>query len=182
MGKYEDKLFEKLFEARPKCFEHLGDNAFKYEGLYIELRPETIFNDTDDIEMDFAIFETEEDMNTDYELHLRTDYFSIVSPIDFWCYVANVCHSVKLDLIKDHIITNKEGIVVSDSFYDGFTYAKIFVDFFVDKLGAENRFMSKYKEELKGKTHTQKGMIDYLEGWNYHTFANSFEEIFKSLD
>lgn len=94
MGKYEDKLFEKLFEARPKCFEHLGDNAFKYEGLYIELRPETMFENADDIEMDFAIFETEEDMNTDYELNLGVGFFGIKSAYNFWKYVKLYCEYI----------------------------------------------------------------------------------------
>lgn len=76
---------------------------------------------------------------------------------------------------------------VSDNKEDGFTYAKILVDFFDDidyeKWNEEQdtskredmvrpnmkAFVDRYGKELINRPNTIQGMFDYLEDWNYHT-------------
>ena len=76
---------------------------------------------------------------------------------------------------------------VSDNKEDGFTYAKILVDFFDDidyeKWNEEQdtskredmvrpnmkAFVDRYGNELINRPNTIQGMFDYLEDWNYHT-------------
>ena len=76
---------------------------------------------------------------------------------------------------------------VSDNKEDGFTYAKILVDFFDDidyeKWNEERdtskredmvrpnmkAFVDRYGKELINRPNTIQGMFDYLEDWNYHT-------------
>ncbi len=68
----------------------------------------------------------------------------------------------------------------------GFTYAKIFVDFFVaDKDNAEeevNKFLDKYTTELGGRTETLKSMLEYLDNWNYHTYVDILEKKLKDSE
>lgn len=98
MGEVEyleaDDLFKNIFKAKPSDIEHIGDNCFKYKDLYIELRPDTITNINDAPEMDFAIFKTESDMNTDYELNIGTDYGSMLVPHRYWESVKSFCDRV----------------------------------------------------------------------------------------
>ena len=90
----EKELLNKIFEAKPNDFEYLGDNAFKHRGLFVELRPETYCTDNEIPEIDFAIFETEEDMNTDYESNLGVDYFAMKPAYNFWKYVRLYCDNI----------------------------------------------------------------------------------------
>ena len=71
--------------------KHLGNYAYEYKGLYIELRPDTIFTDNTPPEMDFAIFEDEEDMNTDYELNIGTGYAAMTPYYRYWEAVMLYC-------------------------------------------------------------------------------------------
>lgn len=62
-----------------------------------------------------------------------------------------------------------------------FTYAKIFVDFFADTTGEPEEettnFLRKYIEEWdRLNTQTKKYFIEWLEAWNFHTYANLFEK------
>lgn len=75
---------------------------------------------------------------------------------------------------------NDNGIIIVDDKESGYTYAKILVDFFVndkDSANAEvDKFLAKYKSELAGRKETVAGMLEYLENWNYHTYANILED------
>ena len=83
-----EKYLEEIFKASKYYgFKHIGCGCFKYKDLYIELREETITDINGIYEMDYAVFENEEDMNTDYELNIMTDYMSIENAIEFWQYL-----------------------------------------------------------------------------------------------
>ena len=90
----EEELLNKIFEQKPKEIEYLGCNAFKYRDLFIELRPETYCTENEIPEIDFAIFETEEDMNTDYELNLGVGFFGMKPAYNFWRYVKLYCYYI----------------------------------------------------------------------------------------
>ena len=86
-----DKLLEDILNNVPVEVKHLGNYAYEYKGLYIELRPDTIFTDNTPPEMDFAIFEDEEDMNTDYELNIGTGYAAMTPYYRYWEAVMLYC-------------------------------------------------------------------------------------------
>lgn len=91
----KEKELEKYLEEILKTskyygFEHIGCDCYKYKNVYVELREETITDINGNYEMDYAVFETEEDMNTDYELNIMTDYMSIENAKEFWQYLQKV--------------------------------------------------------------------------------------------
>ena len=90
----EEELLNKIFEAKPDDFEHIGNNAFKYERLFVELRPETYYTENKTPEMDFAIFKTEEDMNTAYEQNICVDYWAIKPANEYWNYIRKICNII----------------------------------------------------------------------------------------
>ena len=102
----ENELLNKIFEAKPSDFEYMGNNAFKYNELFIELRPDTFYIENEIAEMDFAIFKTEEDMNTDYEKNIVTDYWAMTPVNEYWNYVRKICNIKQMfELQKSHQIT-----------------------------------------------------------------------------
>lgn len=86
-----DKALEDILNNVPVEVKHLGDYAYEYKGLYIELRPDTIFTDNTPPEMDFAVFEDEEDMNIDYELNIGTGYAAMTPYYRYWEAVMLYC-------------------------------------------------------------------------------------------
>ena len=86
-----DKLLEDILNNVPVEVKHLGNYAYEYKGLYIELRPDTIFTDNTPPEMDFAVFENEEDMDIDYELNIGTDYAAMTPYYRYWEAVMLYC-------------------------------------------------------------------------------------------
>lgn len=80
-----EKYLEEILKASKYYgFKHIGCDCYKYKNVYVELREETITDINGIYEMDYAVFETEEDMNNDYELNIMTDYMAIENAIEFW--------------------------------------------------------------------------------------------------
>lgn len=97
----KEKLFDKIFVNAPLDFKYFGGSTFIYKGLFVELREETIKSYEDNIlQMDFVIFETEEDLNTDYEMNIGVGYYEIENAEKYWDYVRNYCNSILLNKIN----------------------------------------------------------------------------------
>ena len=67
-----------------------------------------------------------------------------------------------------------------------FTYAKIFIDFFANTTGEPEEeitnFIRKYIYEWENLNQkTKKHFIEWLEAWNFHTYANYFEVTFYNI-
>lgn len=105
-----EDLFEKIKENVPVDIKHIGDNCYTYKGLFIELRPETIFTDNTPPEMDFVVFETEEDMNTDYELNMGVDYLPMTPHYRYWEGVKLYCDKLLKDTKKEEDCTQAGAI------------------------------------------------------------------------
>ena len=105
-----EDLFEKIKENVPVDIKHIGDNCYTYKGLFIELRPETIFTDNTPPEMDFVVFETEEDMNTDYELNMGVDYLPMTPYYRYWEGVKLYCDKLLKDTKKEEDCTQAGAI------------------------------------------------------------------------
>lgn len=91
----EEKLADIYEEATKQNFEPLGEigsNCYKYNGYFIELRLETL---NEDNEIDFVIFESEEDLNKDFELNILNDYYDINNAKEFWQYIAQRVKHIK---------------------------------------------------------------------------------------
>lgn len=81
-------------------------------------------------------------------------------------------------------IIRDDGTEVVDDNNSGFTYAKIFVDFFVNnKENADvevDKFLDRYLTELSNRDITIKSMLNYLDDWNYHTYVGVLEDRLNS--
>lgn len=113
-------LLQEIQNKVPDDIKYLSDYAYTYKGLFIEIRPDTIFveEDANIVEMDFAIFRTEEDMNTDYETNIATDYYSMLSPVRYWEAVKLVCdkclektESKEAKVDKDYIVNEIKSVI-----------------------------------------------------------------------
>lgn len=91
----EEKLYDNIFSNPPTEFKYFGGSTFIYKGLFVELRKETIKTYEDYIfQMDFAIFETEKDLNTDYEMNIGVGYYKMQSYEKYWNYVKDFCDNI----------------------------------------------------------------------------------------
>lgn len=93
----KEKLYDNIFENAPLDFKYFGGSTFIYKGLFVELREDTIKMYEEDnyyFQMDFAIFETEEDLNTDYDLNIGVGYYEMQPYEEYWNYVRNYCNSI----------------------------------------------------------------------------------------
>ena len=98
-GRYAEDVYteqiDNVLKNYPKDVTCLDDDqCFKYKDLYVELRPETTTDVNDVPEMDFVVFETEEDMNTDYEQNIGVDYYDISDANKYWQYVKDYCDAI----------------------------------------------------------------------------------------
>lgn len=106
-----DKEIDTVLKNFPADFERIDDDqCFKYKNIFVELRPETVTDVNDVPEMDFAVFETEEDMNTDYEQNIGVDYWDISNPEAYWNYVKSYCEAVLDRLNNKEVKTEADGV------------------------------------------------------------------------
>ena len=93
---FVDELVKKLVNDSSKYgFKWLGDYAFQYEDLFIELRTETLTDENNCWEMDFAIFKSIEDMNTDYDLNIADDYWNIENSKEYWEHIQDIINTIR---------------------------------------------------------------------------------------
>lgn len=85
-------IYEEATKQNFEPLEDIGSTCYKYNGYFIEIRLETL---NEDKEMDFVIFESEEDLNTDYELNILNDYYNINNAKEFWQYIAQSVKHIK---------------------------------------------------------------------------------------
>ena len=112
------------------------------------------------------------------------NFVTVLSKLDFDIQDADDEEFEECKKVENFV--NDDGIEIVDDKESGFTYAKIFVDFFVaDKDNAEeevNKFLDKYTTELGGRTETLKSMLEYLDNWNYHTYVDILEKKLKDSE
>ena len=112
------------------------------------------------------------------------NFVTVLSKLDFDIQDADDEEFKECKKVENFV--NDDGIEIVDDKESGFTYAKIFVDFFVaDKDNAEeevNKFLDKYTTELGGRTETLKSMLEYLDNWNYHTYVDILEKKLKDSE
>ncbi len=86
-----EEALKNLRKNHPSDIIQLGgddSDIFKYKDYFIELRPETTVDDNEGtLEMDFAVFENEDDMGTDYDLNICNDYADTLNPAKYWSFV-----------------------------------------------------------------------------------------------
>lgn len=116
--KFSNEIQE-LKDNAPKEFKYLSDNAYLYtpKNVYVELRPETVYDDIDEVYMDFAVFETEDDMNTDYEKNIGNEYHDILNPIEYWKFVADYTNAVVNNYNQDKSIKTESNELTWDDIY-----------------------------------------------------------------
>ena len=86
-----EEALKNLRKSHPSDIIQLGgdgSDTFKYKDYFIELRPETTVDDNEGtLEMDFVVFENEDDMGTDYDLNICNDYADILHLAKYWSFV-----------------------------------------------------------------------------------------------
>lgn len=71
-------------------YDEANCTIFKYKDYFIELRPETMTDENEGtLEMDFAVFENENDLNTDYNLNVYSEYWDILDTEKYWSFVKD---------------------------------------------------------------------------------------------
>lgn len=107
-------MLKKILENIPKDFEKLSDTCYKFNGLYLELRTETI----NDLMIDCVVFKSENDLNTDYDLHIDLYVEKIDNAEEFW-------NSVKNKMIHTSVwLENQKSNNVKEIIYRALTIAK----------------------------------------------------------
>ena len=108
-----EELLQKLVKDSNKYgFKWLGDYAFQYEDLFVELRTETLTDENNCWEMDFAVFESEKDMNTDYDLNIAEEYYNIENAEEYWNYVKDIISNARANVEK--VLERKISIILQD--------------------------------------------------------------------
>lgn len=118
-----EQLLQNLIKESEKYgFKYLCDYAFQYEDLFVELRTETLTDESGNLEMDFVVFESEEDMNTDYELNIVNDYYNIENPQKYWEYVKDIINNARENTFK--ILQIKIARIIGSMEHDRFKTIK----------------------------------------------------------
>lgn len=84
--KKKELMLKEIYKNAPKDFKKLSDTCYMFNGLYLELRSESFYVDFEEKynELDCVIFETENDMNTDYDLRIDLYIETIKNAKSFW--------------------------------------------------------------------------------------------------